>query len=274
MRTVDHFIDAISNVVPEERCPFLHKIGARAASAYFKLQRYTVRRLGCAVDIRLSPEFRHVRGTYELEAMKMVCQLLRPGDTAVDVGANIGLYTLVMAKQVGPTGKVYAFEPANKSYETLIEHISLNGLQGVVDAHQLLIDRQKGTLLLHEDGLRGTNRVGGSRFDGPNTVVTERRSTTLDDFFMDKRQLPDLIKIDVEGYEFNVLMGAPQTLKKHSCTVLCEVHPPLLSELGVSFADMCGFMREVGYRMLDLQGKPLPGFLSDQNQAIVCVPSR
>jgi FkbM family methyltransferase len=264
MRIVERIIHCAGATFNPERWPLLHNLGSRLTSRLFAVTGCAYRTLGNGVEVKLAPRFRSTPETYEAEAIGAICRLTRAGCTAVDVGANIGLYTLVMGKCVGKAGKVHAFEPATCSFETLVEHVRLNGLGDVIETHHLF----------HEDGLQGTNRIGGSRYDGPGTVCVERRAVRLDDFFGSRDRRPDLIKIDVEGYELHVLRGAQETLKEHPCTILCEMHPPLLAELGLGWAEVSQFMREVGYRMLDLRGDPFPGFAPDQNHLVICVPEK
>ena len=274
MRSFERLVRATGATFNQESWPRIHAIGRRVASTIFEVKGHTYRTFGEGIEVKLSPHFRSIRETYEHEAMRLLIRLAKEGDVAVDVGANIGLYSLVMGKRVGKTGKVYAFEPAAGSFQTLVEHVALNDLGDVIETHQLLVSDTPSVHLFHEDGLHGTNRIGGSRYDGPGTVCVERRTIRLDDFFCSRDRRPDLIKIDVEGYELHVLRGAKETLKEHPCTILCEMHPPLLAELGLGWAEVSQFMRAVGYRMLDLGGDPFPGFAPDQNHLVICVPEK
>jgi FkbM family methyltransferase len=213
------------------------------------------RRLGGHAEVLISPGFLNLPKRYEHEAMQTAWRLLREGDMGMDIGAHIGLYSLLMGKRVGPTGRVFSFEPASQSFQALGIHIDLNSLSRIVEAHQVLADKQSGVQRFFEDKTRGTNRIGGSVFDGPQTVPVDRPAITIDEFLEQRGGVPTLIKIDVEGYELRVLQGARKTLQASRCRVLCEMHPNLWAELGHDWTDIQAFMNEIDYAFYDLDGK-------------------
>jgi FkbM family methyltransferase len=206
--------------------------------------------------VKISPQFRYINEDYELNSMGVVCRVLCEGDTAIDIGANIGLYSLLMGKLVGKTGRVYSFEPASKSFGILRKHLRLNSLCSFVEAHQILVGSEYRVEKFVEDGIKGTNRVGGSQFDGPGAIICDRQTIVLDEFVENCGRTPKLIKIDVEGFELQVLRGAEKTLKTSRCTVLCEVHPDLWKEIGYCWNDLEEFMEEIDYDIFDVSGNP------------------
>jgi FkbM family methyltransferase len=239
-----------------DRRPRVHRTGKTLASAYFKICGHAHITLCSGIEAKVSPNFRHIKN-YEPEAMHTVSRLLKPGDTAIDVGAHIGLYTLLMGRRVGQTGKVYAFEPTSQSFATVVKHVKLNRLMDIIEVHRLLAGDKTGTELFFEDGINGTNRVGGSRFDGLGTIVAERQTITLDDFLCSKGRLPNLIKIDVEGYELRVMLGLEKTIEASRCRIVCEMHPDLWQPLGHSWVEMQDLLDRVGYGIFDLSGNSL-----------------
>jgi FkbM family methyltransferase len=143
-------------------------------------------------------------GLHEVRDMGFVLHLLRPGDHFLDVGANVGSYTVLAAGAVGAT--VTCVEPSAVTFAHLQRNIALNGLTGRVNAWQGGLSDSPGTLRFTE-GLDTVNHVLAAGESAPAVEVPVR---TLDDLL--GASTPLLIKIDVEGHERSVLQGAPRTL--------------------------------------------------------------
>jgi FkbM family methyltransferase len=150
---------------------------------------------------------------HELAMRDVTTRLLGPGEVAIDVGANVGAHALAWGREVGPSGRVFAFEPAPPNYKSLAKNIESNDLEGVVIPIDLALGDQDSTLLLaHARG--GSTSGGYSAFGlGASYQVEQRR---LDDVI---RELPisgpvRLIKIDVEGWESRVLEGAKEAIER------------------------------------------------------------
>ncbi len=256
MKGLERWIRSINGALGLNRWPLLKEIGGRVFSQiYARTQGGVYRRLAGDVEVKLAPCFRHFPEDYERECMQVVSRFLREGDMALDIGANIGLYSLLMGKRVSPHGRVYAFEPASKSFEALINHLSLNSLSQIIQGHLALVGSKAEIQRFFEDGTNGTNRIGGSWFDGPETVQVDRPTIIIDEFLEQRGGISRLIKIDVEGYEFQVLQGARKTLQTSRCRVLCEMHPNLWAELGHDWDDLRAFLDEIDYNLYDLDGK-------------------
>lgn len=99
------------------------------------------------VQIRNVDEYCRFSATYETTVVEALLRSVKPGDVIWDIGANVGLYTLMLAKAVGPAGHVYAFEPAPDSAESIREHARMNGVQNF-EVLQLALGRTAGTLRL------------------------------------------------------------------------------------------------------------------------------
>jgi FkbM family methyltransferase len=159
-------------------------------------------------------------GSYEPEKMTLAASLLNPGDVAFDIGANVGIYTLLFGAAVGPTGHVVAFEPWPRNLLYLRQHLALND---VANASVLgaAVCRKTGRVMLAGGEHPATVRVLS---DGDIEVDSIR----LDDFVEATKIEPDLIKIDVEGSEVDVLNGASATLRKAVPLLLIATHSPAL----------------------------------------------
>lgn len=175
---------------------------------------------------RLSPTddlelyFRH-RGWFEVAEQAFCCRYLQPGMTAFDVGAYLGVYTALMARLVGPEGRVHAFEPSTVAFRRLLDTVALNHLTNVVANRQAVFSR-KGVFslfrygapleslssLVHRELVRGGRRL--------HPVVEEPVEATSLDEYCRKHAIEqiDLVKLDVEGAELEVLKGAQGLLEQ------------------------------------------------------------
>jgi FkbM family methyltransferase len=152
--------------------------------------------------------------------------ILRKDNVALDIGANIGYYALVEAKLVGTHGKVYAVEPVLENFDLLKKNVILNNLRNI-DSYRFAFGEKvtKSKIYVSTSvNLCAMNRnfVGGEII-GEQEVTVE----TVDRFLEDK-EFPKLIRMDVEGYEYEIIKGMPQTLQK-DIDILVELHPHILS---------------------------------------------
>jgi FkbM family methyltransferase len=169
---------------------------------------------------------------------------IRPGDTVIDVGANVGRYTLLAAELVGQSGHVHAFEPDPQSMYYLLAAVHGNGLTDRVTLWNLAASDRSANAQLYLDlktarttSLKADAYCPDAHVRQPLVVGTAR----LEDFIT---QPPQFLKIDVEGAELAVLAGASRLLRDYHPVVLVEVLPEnlpsvtdLLSSLGYSLAD-------------------------------------
>lgn len=146
-------------------------------------------------------------GLHEFQDMAFVLHLLRPGDLFVDVGANVGSYTILGSAVAG--ARTLSFEPVPATYERLLKNIQLNGIGSQVTALNKGVGREVGTLSFTA-GLDTVNHVVAGEDAGKSAVAVE--VTTLDREL--GTQVPVLMKVDVEGYETPVLEGASATLAR------------------------------------------------------------
>jgi FkbM family methyltransferase len=160
-------------------------------------------------DFGISPAI-GVIGWYEPSVTELFKKLLKRGSVVVDVGANIGWYTLMAAQRIGDDGSVYAFEPEPVNFAFLTRSIKTNRYSNV-DANEICISNIEGQLPFH---LALTNLGSHSIIpqpDRPRNVYV--KCTTLDKALINLDSI-DILKIDVEGSEPEVLEGAAQTVTK------------------------------------------------------------
>jgi FkbM family methyltransferase len=178
----------------------------------------------------------------EPEVAHFMMRVLREGDIAVDAGANVGFFTLLMAKLVGPTGHVLAFEPNRDTSERLLVNAMLNELEHVTVSQTALWDSVRDLPLYVNPidpgltSLRAFREVNGSQYV---------RTTTLDRSISKAK----LIKMDVEGAECHVMAGAVRLLGGENRVpfILSELNEPALKRFGKSAHDLRDFMRDAGY---------------------------
>jgi FkbM family methyltransferase len=173
----------------------------------------------------------------------------RKGEHAVDIGANIGLMTLLMAGAVGAMGRVAAFEPNPKVFERLRGHVESNGLSQV-SLHACALADQPGELTLsvitEHEGL-GTLRELTSAEKGSVSATYSVPVRVCDEVLYEAGVRPAFIKIDVEGYECKVLRGLTRTLREVGPIVLCEAEEKYLLRAGDSLNALREIMESAGY---------------------------
>ncbi len=204
--------------------------------------RFSIRSYGeyRAVETFLSEE------KSEGRVLDWLLESLGDGDVAYDIGANVGLHTVFLAKRVGARGTVVSIEPEKANFRRLRTNLGLNNLANVLPVEAALGEEEKTAELF------GRKRIGIGAFtlrespDGrPSQTVKIYPGDEL--ARAEEWPLPNVVKIDVEGYEYAVLRGLRNLLAGDACrTVCCEVHPRLLPQ-GVSTETIIGFLESLGF---------------------------
>jgi FkbM family methyltransferase len=178
-----------------------------------------------------------IYGEYSSLEVELWRKLIKSGDTAIDIGANIGTLTVAMAALVGPEGRVIAFEPQPENYELLRRNVEQYN-QIAVEIHDCALGHEPGTVNVPDLNELGFKNYGGIAVGRGKNVVAVK---TLDDVLKGDRV--DFIKIDVEGYEKHVLLGVRDSIAKWRPILYCEYHPEQPGE------DLLGLIRSLGYRV-------------------------
>lgn len=194
------------------------------------------------------------KGNFEPVQTKKFIKSIKKGDVVLDIGANIGYYSVLASKLVGKKGKVYAFEPDPRNLKLLYKNLEVNGCQNVVVVEAAL-GSKKGKLFLTQDISNPGESSLAKGKKGKKILVDVIR---LDDFVRQKRiKNVDLIKIDVEGAELEVLRGGLATLKKaRDLKIFIECNAPALRKFGESGISLCAFLKGLGLEIKEIPGEP------------------
>jgi FkbM family methyltransferase len=204
-----------------------------------------------------------VTGLYEPNEFFLLSKILKPGMTFVDVGANMGLYTLYAALKVGDRGRVLAIEPSRREVEALKENLEINTLDNVRIWRMAVSDQPSEVeLLVAAEKYSGHNTLGAFGYDTP-LDHTERIDAQSLDALVLAEALPQVhfIKMDIEGSELKALRGAALTLQRDHPVLLLELSDRALQHQNASSADVLALLAQYGYALygFDVQtGLPTP----------------
>jgi FkbM family methyltransferase len=193
------------------------------------------------------------REIYEPLETALLLERLKPGQTFVDIGANIGYYTLLAARQVGPAGRVYAFEPDAENFKLLRKNIEINGYSNVTLIAQA-VSSQTGEAKLYLNPLNlGDHRLVDSK-DGRASISIQQ--TALDDYFKQLETPPHFIKMDIQGAEAGALAGMKKLLARASSLILVsEFGPEGLRRFGADPEDYLNTLTLAGFKISEISEK-------------------
>jgi FkbM family methyltransferase len=189
---------------------------------------------------------RYIYESFETSEINFLNDFLKEGDCFIDIGSNIGLFSLYASGKVGPSGQVIAFEPANRTYNRLLENIHLNSLENIKPFQLGLSDRDEVLELnISSSGYEAWNtfvQTTNERFSSKEKVQVK----SFDHFLLENAIDVDkisLIKLDVEGFEINVLKGSAGLLS-------CKNAPAFMVEFTDENAISAGHCCHELYKLL------------------------
>jgi len=222
----------------------------------------------------------YLSGLYEPNTMLVLQKLLSHGDTFLDVGANIGCFSLYGARIVGSEGRVFAFEPSSREYQRLVENVLLNDLTNISTISAAVSDSEgKSILNIAGEPHSGHNTLGQNYvYSGVESIATEEVDTiTLDEFVRTKSiERIDVIKMDIEGWEYKALLGAREILKKHRPALIIEMLGIAQSTNNNSIFRLESLLSNVGYRFWDIDDEtaellPISNLTQSHSENIVAM---
>lgn len=206
-----------------------------------------------------------LQGVFEPETYHTYKGLIKPGFNIIDIGANIGAHTLHFSKLTGPNGKVYAFEPTDYAFNKLSKNVALNKTftQNTYLTQALLIDEVNeqtpkaipSRWPLNADKSNESHPVHLGVFES----LINAKKIRLDDWYENLgKPTINLIKIDVDGFEIDVLKGAKNLLQQQKPIMVMEFAPYVFEERGYHFSDLIQILLEHHYSCILPNGKSIP----------------
>jgi len=202
------------------------------------------------IRLRLPVRFyRYYGSNYEEENISFFRDSIKINDVVIDIGAQIGLMSKLFADIVGSNGKVYAFEPTPKTFDVLKQTLNMNGIEKIVQPFQEAVAEKKGTAMFNvsEIDIDASNSLSALK-EGGNVRGIEINVTSVDEFVKENSiDKIDFIKIDAEGAEYFVLLGAKNVISHQRPVINLALHPAAISRLNSSLKQIFEFIREHNY---------------------------
>lgn len=186
---------------------------------------------------------------YEPEVTEVFLNNIYEGDVVVDVGANIGFFTLLAARKVGVNGKVFAFEPELSNYNILLKNIEINGYTNIVPIQKAVSNENKVTKLFIREDPSMNSLLDGFTGNSPVGEVSVN-SITLNSFFKDNplKMRIKLIKMDIEGAEMMALIGMEDLIRENEDLILItEFNPWFIKNSGFEPVEYLKKLKEYGF---------------------------
>jgi FkbM family methyltransferase len=168
----------------------------------------------------------------------------------LDIGALYGIFSLVFSSRRDAVS--YAFEPFQESYEILSQHAKENPEMNIFPIFSA-VGEKKGTVEMFQNGFHLICRGEKDQME----PLQRCPLTSIDEFVKEQGIIPDILKIDVEGFEEKVLLGGKEFLKKHTPLIFLELHPHLLKNQRSSHEAIIAFLKNLGFNLFSLSQKPL-----------------
>lgn len=228
-----------------------------AKKAYVKITRiskikYTYK--GARFNLNLSKDVdsRLFYYGFEEDITDQFVKTLKKGDIVFDIGANIGIYSVLAGKIVGERGLVYSFEPANNAYEILNSNIDLNLLRNI-KAYKLGVSESSGQVTFNKCEDDAYNSIGNKPMKEIKEVVTIQ-TTSIDEFVKNNNiKRIDVIKVDTEGAEYLIFKGGMQTLKAFKPKLFFEYNPYAINGFDNDRKELIDLVLSLGYSIYEIR---------------------
>lgn len=217
-------------------------------------------RICCDSDSYHSTMFGY--GIEDRHVDRLLKRVLRPGDVVIDVGANVGMVTLLAcsSKRVAGTISAHCFEPDPVAFRWLAKNAALNNFDIVLN--DCAVGASLGEAELTISTVSGWSTLAIEPSEGFTFLQKAGKRlvkvVTLDDYCLQQDLIPSLIKIDVEGFETQVLQGACTLLKRTRPIIVIEMNPMRLESAGSSATQLAEHLHEIGYELFHIDPSKLP----------------
>lgn len=195
-------------------------------------------------------------GYFDPRGIRYIKNQLYEGEVFVDIGANVGAYSLIASRLVGKSGKVLAFEPASKCFLRLSKNISMNGLTNIIAERKAVLEKNT-QIDLHIASIHNLGMSSIFHHTSESGVTEKVEAVSLDDYAEKKSiQHISLIKIDIEGAELLALRGMKRIIEKFRPRILIELKEETLAKSEFQVNDINEFLMNAGYQrfIIDDQG--------------------
>jgi FkbM family methyltransferase len=170
-------------------------------------------------EIRLVPMCRFLSSKYEPDVWNWLRQRTVPGSIILDVGAQFGLYSMLASRYIGANGRVFAFEPSPETVAVLRRHLTNNGMTDRVEIVQAAVGPEEGEVNFYMAGTHPSNTLAPTSVDPVKLTPVTVKAVTVDGFCRQRQLKPTILKIDVEGWELQVLRGATEVIQNSALTI-------------------------------------------------------
>jgi FkbM family methyltransferase len=229
------------------------------------------------------------QGVYQPEVVAALRGLIKPGDTVFDIGGHHGLMALVAAKAAGPSGKVITFEPNPGARELIRHHSLLNSMPALqIEPVALSDSAGRATFYVQKGDIswNSTLFLDFMEMEKRDYDRIEVETLALDRYVEQTGLIPQVIKLDAEGAEAVILRGARKTIERHRPGFTMEFNPESMAAAKSSVAEINGWLKSLGYRILVLKGSQQWGYSMAKSEPfeeqkhcpntfcnVVCIPS-
>jgi FkbM family methyltransferase len=203
---------------------------------------------------------------YEPASTKLLLSDLRPGHVVLDIGANIGYYTLLAARIVGPQGKVFAFEPEPTNFALLRKNVEANGYRNVVLVNKAVAHRTSAATLYLNERNPGDHRLFDVN-DGRESISIDMVS--LDDYFGAALPAVQFIKMDIQGAEHSAIRGMENLLRANGrVRLLTEFWPAGIRRSGSDPIEFLEKLRRLGFELNEFGEDGAPSRVVDARELV------
>lgn len=183
---------------------------------------------------------------YEKNEIDFLYNFLKNGDTFIDIGGNIGLFSLNASKLVGNSGKVYAFEAFSENFRQFNNNVKINDFKNIVLEHLAISNQQKTIEILYNEAHQNVGMA--SSYLQNFTSKEEIKAISLDEYVREKKiSKIDLIKIDIEGGEFDAIKGMKNVLENYNPKIILEVNTLTLEYSNHTEQELLDLLNSFGY---------------------------
>ena len=223
---------------------------------------YVIHRLSAKSKIKLYPNsylsYLILKGDFENNELNLIRKFIQPSDVFLDIGANIGLFSILAEEKKCST---WAIEPTPDTYQRLRENLALNKLKSAQIFNYALSDKNGEAILnISENGMDAWNNISEMEQSEIGFKKVTIKTVTLDYFITEQKiptEKPVFIKMDVEGWELNVLKGGEKYLTKHSPVLLIEFNDENFSKNNYSGTELISYMNSLGYIFFEFSNEKL-----------------